>query len=203
MQETLGSNWKFYRFLDVNFHVDEMNTPIGKTNELPDHFKEGSNEKALIKYENYDDYLCFWRCLSYHLTKPGDPRNINKKMKQLFNDYYNKEKDIKNYNHDGVKFVAYDKEYTDEALDNDEYDKKNDQIDLIEKHFNVNINAYTHDEPELLQIDRRSSTNYDDTMNLMRYNNHFMYLKNLQQIRHCYKCKNVLKYLKYGSMQQT
>jgi hypothetical protein len=34
-------------------------------------------------------------------------------MKYLFNDYYNKEKDIKNYC--GVEFVAYnhDKEYTD------------------------------------------------------------------------------------------
>jgi hypothetical protein len=62
------SRWKFYKFLDVKFHVYEMNTPIGKANELPDHFKEGSNEKALIKYENYDDYLCFWRCLSYHQT---------------------------------------------------------------------------------------------------------------------------------------
>ncbi len=47
----------------------------------------------------------------------------------------------------------------------------------------------THDEPDLLQIDRRSIANYDDAMNLMRYNNHFMYIKNLQQIRHCYKCK--------------
>ena len=56
-----------------------MNTPIGKANELPIHFKQGSNEKALIKYENNDDYLCFWRCLSYHQTKPEDPRNINKK----------------------------------------------------------------------------------------------------------------------------
>ncbi len=28
------------RILDVNFHVYEMNTPIGKSNELPDHFKE-------------------------------------------------------------------------------------------------------------------------------------------------------------------
>ena len=44
------------------------------------------------------------------------------------------------------------------SLDNEEYDKKNDEIDLIEKHFNVNINVYTHDEPELLQIDRRSIT---------------------------------------------
>ena len=34
---------------------------------------------------------------------------------------------------------------TAEALDNEEYDKKNDEIDLIEKHFNVNINVYTHD----------------------------------------------------------
>ncbi len=34
----------------------------------------------------------------YHIissNKPEDPRNINKKMKLLFNDYYNKEKDIK------------------------------------------------------------------------------------------------------------
>ena len=64
-------------------------------------------------------------------------------MKAIFNEYYNKEKDIKNYN--GVEYVAYDKEYTDEALDNEEYDKKNDEIDLIEKHFNININVYTHD----------------------------------------------------------
>jgi hypothetical protein len=196
MNESASSEWKFYRFLDVKFHVYEMNTPIGKINQLPIHFKEGSNEKALIKYENYDDYLCFWRCLSYHQMnpKPEDPRNINKKMKQLFNDYYNKEKDIKNYN--GVEFVAYDKEYTDEALDNDEYDKKNDEIDLIEKHFNININVYTHDDPESLQIDRRSICNYEDTLNLMRYNNHFMYITNLQQIRHCYRCRKCDKIFK-------
>jgi hypothetical protein len=104
---------------------------------------------------NYDDYLCFWRCLSYHQTKPEDPRNLNKIMKCIFNEYYNKEKDTKNCN--GVEYVAYDKEYTDEALDNEEYDKMNDEIDLIEKHFNISINVYTHDEPELLQIDRSSN----------------------------------------------
>jgi hypothetical protein len=69
-------------------------------------------------------YLCFWCSVSYHQTKPEDPRNINKKTKQLFIDYYNKEKDIKNHN--GVEFVEYDKEYTDEALDNEEHDKKNE-----------------------------------------------------------------------------
>ncbi len=70
----------------------------------------------------------------------------------------------------------YDKEYTDDALDNDEYDKKNDEVDLIEKHFNININVYTNDEPEVLQIDRRSICNYDDKLNFMRYNNHLCIL---------------------------
>ena len=99
-----------------------MNTPIGKANELPVHFKEGSNKKSLTKYENYDDYLCFWRCLSYQQTKPEDPRDNNNKMKQLFNNYYKKEKFIKNYN--SVDHVAYDKEYDDKAFDNDEYEKR-------------------------------------------------------------------------------
>jgi len=141
-----NSAWQFYKFLGIAFHIYEMNTPIGKANELPIHFKQGSNKIA----ESYK----------------------------------------------GIEYVAYDKEYNDEALDNDEYDKKNDEIDLIEKHFNVNVNVYTHDEPELLQIDRRSICNYDDTLNLMRYNNHFMYIKDLKQIRHCYRCKKCSKIFK-------
>ena len=43
-----NSKWKFYNFLSVSFHVYIMNTPIGKVNELPDHFKTDSNNKALI-----------------------------------------------------------------------------------------------------------------------------------------------------------
>ena len=80
-------------------------------------------------------------------------------MKNIFQDYYNKplnKINKNNYqgveyvahdeeNYSGVEYVAYDKEYTDEALDNEEYDKKNDEIDLIEKHFNININVYTND----------------------------------------------------------
>jgi hypothetical protein len=71
-------------------------------------------------------------------------------MKSLFKDCYNKPwnninkanyKDVEyvaydEENYPGVEFLAYDKEYTDDALDNDdndEYDKKNDGIDLIKK----------------------------------------------------------------------
>jgi hypothetical protein len=115
-------------------------------------------------------------------------------MKYLYKDYYNKnlnDEEIKNYK--AVEFVAYDKEYDEEALDNEEYENKYDELDLIEKHFKININVYTNDEPEIIQIDRRSITKYDDTLNLMHYNNHFMYITNLNQIRHSYKCKKCAK----------
>jgi hypothetical protein len=113
------SKWKFYKFLDVKFHVYEMNTPIGKINELPEHFKTDSNKKALIKYENYDDYLCFWRCFAYHYKKPDDERRVENDVKKLFNMFYNR-KNIQTYN--GIEYVAYDKEYTEERLDADNYE---------------------------------------------------------------------------------
>ncbi len=41
-------------------------------------------------------------------------------MKHLFKDYYNKPFKLDKTNYSGVEYVAYDKEYTDEALDNDD-----------------------------------------------------------------------------------
>ncbi len=51
-----------------------MNTPIGKANELPIRFKEDSNEKALIKYENHDDYMCFLALLIIPPNKTRRPK---------------------------------------------------------------------------------------------------------------------------------
>jgi hypothetical protein len=45
-------------------------------------------------------------------------------------------------------------------------------------------------------IDRRSANLYEDSINLLRYNNHFMYIKNMDQMRHCYKCKKCNKIFK-------
>ena len=43
-------------------------------------------------------------------------------------------------------------------------------------------------------IDRRSINLFEDSINLLRYNNHFMFIKNMDQMRHCYKCKKCNKY---------
>jgi hypothetical protein len=93
---------------------------------------------------------------------------------------------IKNY--EGIKYIAYDKEYTEERLDKDDYEKLKDEIDNVEKFFKININVYTQDEVTkdnknndigLNNIDRKSMIDYKTTLNLMRNNNHFMYFRNI------------------------
>ena len=115
----------------------------------------GRLNEALIKYENYDDYLCFWRCLAYHYKQPSNVRRVQNDVKKLFNMFYNKEKEYNLYT--GIDYAAYNKEYTQARLDADDYENtKKDELDKVELQFNININVYTNDEPDLLQIDRRS-----------------------------------------------
>ncbi len=45
MNDSASSAWQFYRLLDVKFHVYEINTLIGKINELPDHLKKVQTRK--------------------------------------------------------------------------------------------------------------------------------------------------------------
>jgi hypothetical protein len=66
----------------------------------------------------------FLAMFSISQNESEDNSIINTMMKSLFKDYYNKPLNkINKQNYQGVEFVAYDKEYSDEALDNDEYDK--------------------------------------------------------------------------------
>ena len=39
-------------------------------------------------------------------------------------------------------------------------------------------------------------TKYETTLNLMRYEKHFMFVTNLDHIRHSFKCRNCGKYCK-------
>ena len=199
-----GSKWIFYEYLYIRFDVYMMSSPIGTGQDLPEHFSQGSYKKALITYsskEYHDDYLCFWRCLALHHKREilkeevTDLRRIEKPVKELFNKFYNNNVILKDY--EGIQYVAYDKEYTSERLDAEDYDQKRDEIDDVERCFKININVFTNDELDVFQIDRRSMSNHETTLNLLRYNNHFMYIKDMDQIRHCYKCRKCgLKTLK-------
>ena len=190
--------------MSIRYDVYMMSSPIGTGKDLPEYFSQGSYNKALITYsskEYHDDYLCFWRCLALHYKKEilkeevTDLRRIEKPVKELFNKFHNNIVILKDY--EGIQYVSYDKEYTPERLDAEDYDQTHDEIDDVEKIYKININVFTNDEPDLFQIDRRSMSNHETTLNLLRYNNHFMYIKDIEQIRHCYKCRKCgLKTLK-------
>jgi hypothetical protein len=129
-----------------------------------------------------------------------DYRWIETKVEKYFNQFYENQNNIKLYQ--GIKYIAYDKEYTEERLDADDYEELKDEIDEVEKFFKININVYIQDEITkdkkgkdigLTNIDRKSMTDYETTLNLMRYDNHFMYIKDMDLMRHCYKCKTCSK----------
>ena len=69
-----------------------MDSPIGAGIELPKHFLTGSNQQYLIKYNERNDNLCFWRCLAFCFAvkenPQKDPRDVETHVKKLFNKYY-------------------------------------------------------------------------------------------------------------------
>ena len=83
--------------------------------------------------------------------------------------------------------------YSAERFDADDQDTKEEELDKIERHFKINMNVDTNGIQEEILVDRRSICKYDDALNLMRYNHHFMYIQDLNQMRHCYRCKKCSK----------
>ena len=156
-----------------------MDAPIGAGIELPKHLLTGSNQQYLIKYNERNDNLCFWRCLAYCINKPSDPRRVEKHVENLFNEYYKSDENIKQYS--GVKYIEYNKDYDEENAES-----SIDEVSKIEKFLKININVYNNDiskidskgnEEYIVEIERRSMTNYETTLNLMRYKNHLCILQ--------------------------
>lgn len=185
------TSWKFYKFLHYEVVTFLLGTTIGKAINLPLHFNKDSNEKNIVKFENFDDNLCFWRCLAaFKNTEQKDYRRLEKPTKKLYEEFYNKKYDDE---YEGIKYLQY-KKFIDAEIYESEYEKTEDEIDKIEQHFKININIYTQDEENKTEIDRRSFTNYENTLYLLRYDKHFCYIKefkNFSSSFQCCKCKKL------------
>lgn len=138
--------------------VYQTNLTIGNVVALPDHFHNKSNKKNLIKFDDYDDILCFWRCLvvfneimnqssarlgaSASAADAGKPallarmsggkiyyRRFEKSAKKLFMKLYNKK-----YSDDykEIKYTPYISYYYDETCEDYDKEVKNDKIDKVE-----------------------------------------------------------------------
>ena len=187
-----GSDWKFYYYLHYEVVIYKTNLTIGNAVALPDHFYNNSNEKNLIKFDNYDDNLCFWRCLAVFIEimeqSGGKIRydRFEKPAKNLFLKFYDKK-----YTDDykGIQYTPYSSYYDDETCEDYDKEIKTDEIDKVEELLKINIHIYTQDDKEHAEIDRRNSGKYDKDIYLLRYNNHFCLIKDIKAFIHSFRCR--------------
>ena len=103
--EKPSTEWKFVRYLYYEITTFKLQSTIGRAVSLPLHFYKGSNEKNVVKFENYEDNLCFWRCLAaYKNPDKKDYRLLEKASKQLYKDFYGKKYEE---DYEGVKYLEY------------------------------------------------------------------------------------------------
>ena len=187
-----STEWKFYKFLDYEITTYKLDTTIGHAVSLPTHFYEGCNINNVVKFENLQDNLCFWRCLAAYLNpEKSDYRRLETPAKDLYNKFYGKKYEP---SYEGVQFLEYRKFLNVDLIE--EYEKAEDEIDKIEAYFKININIYTQDEKEMInnelkpvtKIDRRSINTYNDTLYLLRYDKHFCYIKKFEKFVFSFKC---------------
>ena len=187
--ERPDTSWKFLKFTHYEIVTFLLGTTIGKAINLPLHFFQDSNNKNIVKFENFDDNLCFWRCLAaFKNPEQKDYRRLEKATKELYKEFYKEEY---NKDYEGIKYLEY-KKFADAEVDEKEYEKAEDEIDKIEQHFNININIYTQEEKGVTEIDRRSYNN-NNVLYLLRHNNHFCYIKNIDNFVCSFKCSRCSK----------
>jgi hypothetical protein len=187
-----STEWKLYKFLDYEITTYKLDTTIGHAVSLPTHFYEGCNINNVVKIENLQDNLCFWRCLAAYLNpEKSDYRLLETPAKDLYNKFYGKKYEP---SYEGVQFLEYRNFLNVDVIE--EYEKAEDEIDKIEAYFKININIYTQDEKEMInnelkpvtKIDRRSINTYNDTLYLLRYDKHFCYIKKFEKFVFSFKC---------------
>jgi hypothetical protein len=62
--ERPNTEWEFVKYMHYEIAVFRLSTTIGKAINLPTWFSEGSNKTNVVKFDNFEDNLCFWRCLA-------------------------------------------------------------------------------------------------------------------------------------------
>lgn len=162
-QDRPDSKFQFNKFVSYTIKLTILNSNIGAKIILPDFIK---NSKSIIGLENYNDNLCFWRCLAIQLFNIKRVSNASTKARELFYQYY-KNKDYKKYA--GVNLS---------------------ELPLIEEHYKININIFQFIATETSEIFIRSKNNYDQEINLNLYKNHFSLIKKIEKFIKNYNCVN-------------
>ena len=159
--------------------------PIGAEVELPKILSNSKNiYTAFNNVTHADDKMCFWRCLAKHYNKDVRPINLVKIAKDLFYKYYDSDyiKEKKNTKCNHTSYLGIELY----------------ELEDIEIFFNINVNVYKiHVNKDEILAEKvhlhYDSSNKSDSITLGLYENHFIYIKDINKLCKVFRCEQCKK----------
>ena len=174
-RKRLNTKWRFYKLTNLTvFAALLTDVPTGCKNAvLPEPLLENCTINRLTFEENtrqpYNDNLCLFRALALHLH--GKQR-LEEKTSKLFKLFFNKTDGLSPNQFQGVHM--------------------NDSP-TVEDLLTLNIVLYDIDIVDgniVGELARRSLQKCENTVRLLRYNNHLCYVNNINAVFQSYRCPN-------------
>ena len=174
-RERMNTKWRFYKLTNLTvFAALLKDVPMGCKNAvLPEPLLKNHTINCLTFEEStrqpYNDNLCFFRALALHLH--GTQR-LEEETSKLFNLFINKMDGLSADQFQGVHM---------------------NDTPFVEDLLSLNIVLYDIDIVDgniIGELARRSVQKYENTVRLLRYNNHICYVNNINAVFQCFRCPN-------------
>ena len=171
----MNTKWRFYKLTNLTvFAALLKDVPMGCKNAvLPEPLLKNHTINCLTYEENtrqpYNINLCIFRALAFHLH--GTQR-LEGETSKLFNLFINKKDGLSPNHFQGVHM---------------------NDIPTVEDLLTLNILLYDIDIVDgniVGELARRSGQKYENTVRLLRYNNHFCYVSNINAVFQAFRCPN-------------
>ena len=174
-RERINTKWRFYKLPNLTvFAALLKDLPMGCKNAvLPKPLFKNHTINCLTFEENtrqpYNDNLCLFRALALHMH--GNQR-LGEETSKLFNLFINKM--------DGLSADQFQGVHMNDIL-------------FVEDLLTLNIVPYDIDIVDgniIGELARRSVQKYENTVRLLRYNNHICYVNNINAVLQSFRCPN-------------
>ena len=171
----MNTNWKFYRLTNLTVFVALLkDLPMGCKNAvLPEPLLKNQTINCRTHEEKtrqqYNDNLCFFRALALHMH--GNQR-LEEETSKLFSLFINKMDRLSAGQFQGVHM---------------------NDIPMVEGLLNLNILLYDIDVVDgniVREIARQSVQKYENTVRLLKDNNHICYVNNINAVFQSFCCPN-------------
>ena len=175
-QQRPDTKWRLTHITNVLYITYNLRHVIGSDVELPDYLIK---KKSLMCFVNnrkgipFNDNLCMFRALMYHINKSYDiERDVETAYLQWNSDV--SKKDFR-----GVKL---------------------EEIPKFEEAFNINVNIYSLSEDDQATVIYKSAGLYEDTLYLDKYLNHVSYINNFKFYANKFSCRKCKRFFKRSDL---